>query len=301
MPNTLCHIALQAPLSGLFIPRRLLLWALLGCIIPDLPWVTLKLLLFLDFFNPYDLRLYFTAQASLIFSLLLAASLALFMRHSLKIGVITGANCILHLLLDALQIKWGNGVNLLAPFDWHLLRVDLLWPEHFLITISTLFGLIYLIAMWHPIRNGYCNTTSFYDFSNRIKTCVGFLLLLFYCLAPFLCFDAMHRSDTYYINTMRQKDKRVGKIIAFDRAHYRADTKEIQIYTGETIKMVGTLPPKSGRVSFRGTFTGHDTVRSNSYHHHHNFRDWASTIGLFLTCTLLLQSLVLPGKTHQQP
>lgn len=301
MPNTLCHIALQAPLTGIIFPRRLLIWALAGCIIPDVPWVSLKLLLFLDYFNPYDLRLYFTAQASLFFSLLLTATLSMFVYNSREAVIVAGGNCVLHLFFDALQIKWGNGVHLLAPFDWKMYRLELLWPEHGIVTTCTLFGLIYFLVMWKPICNDLRKTTSFLNFSNNTKHIAGLIFCLAYLLGPLPFFDAMQQSDTYYINTMRHVDKRPGKSIVFDRAHYRVATKEIRIYTGELFKIVGPQPTESGRVSLQGIFVAPNTVFSKSFHYHRDFRDWASITGLFLTCTLLFQSLVLPGIRNRQP
>lgn len=293
MPNTLCHIGIQSPLSGHFIETRELPWVLAGCIIPDLPWIGLKLLLVFELFNPYDLRLFFTAQASLIFCLLLSAGLSTFVRYSRRIFAILAANCFLHLALDSLQIKWGNGVHFLAPFDWKMFGFDLFWPENMLLMILSLFGLIYLIAQWRPIITSTTEGPPIFECKSKVKVGAGVLLLTLYLACPFFCMESMEKSNTYFIQTMKDRSSRPGKGIALDRARYSADKGEIRLYSGEKLTIVGSRPQESGRVSFRGTFLSPDTVLSTNYHYHRDFRDLASLLGLFLTCTLMLQSLIL--------
>ncbi|MBU1985662.1 MAG: hypothetical protein KJ846_00385, partial [Proteobacteria bacterium] len=124
MPNTLVHIGIQGPLNTLFGKGTNPQWMLLGCIIPDIPWILQRILNFIPGIDPYTLRLYSLNQASLFFCLFMAAALALSTRRSLHIFLLLSLNCLLHLLLDATQIKWANGVQLLVPFSWSMLRFD---------------------------------------------------------------------------------------------------------------------------------------------------------------------------------
>lgn len=277
-----------------------LVWVLVGCIIPDLPWVSLKLLLLSEVFNPYLLRLYFTAQASLFFCIFLTAALSLFTTKSTRIFTIVATNTLLHLFIDALQIKWGNGVHFLAPFDWNMFRFDLFWPEHIAVVLFTLFGFIYLATFWTKILASIQVHPQEFIFTNRKKQIMGMFFLFIYLLGPPLFFEPMLRADTYYIKTMSESSSRQGKTVEFDRSNYYSLSKEIRIYSGEKFKIEGEQPVKSGKVSFKGSFSSEDKILSTSYHYHRDYRDFASIIGLLLTCTLLLQSLVLPALKKQK-
>ena len=271
---------------------------IIACVIPDLPWIELKLLLSTQIINPYDLRLYCTAQASLFFCLVLAGGLCLWTQNSVKIFFILGVNSLGHLLLDSLQIKWGNGVNILSPMNWELFHLDIFWPEYTGTVILSTVGFIYLIYNWKTIKgNNPIHITI-----NKKKYALGSLFIALYIIGPLYFIDQLDDADTYFIHTMRNIDERTGKPIKLDRAHYFAGTHEVKTYSGERIKITGKLPQESGRVSFSGVFKDNKTITSKAYHRHNNYRDLASFIGLFMACTLVLQSLVLAkinsNKSH---
>lgn len=297
MPNTLCHIGIQAPLNGYILKNKELLWVVIACIIPDIPWIELKLLLATHTFNPYDLRLYCTAQASLLFCLILAAGLCLWSQNSIKIFFILGANSLFHLILDSLQIKWGNGVNIISPLTWELFHLDIFWPEATGTIILSLAGFIYLIYNWKNIKEN----SPLHLPVNKVKCAAGAALLSLYLIGPLYFTDQLEKADTYFIHTMRQADERAGKPIKLDRAHYFADTHEVKLYSGERLQLTGKLPQTSGRVSFSGIFQDRNTIRSEAYHLHSNYRDIASFIGLFMACTLVLQSLILAKINFNKP
>ena len=292
MPNTLVHIALQGPITGKF-SSAFFAWMLIGCVLPDLPWIGMHLIQPLDLFNPYKLRLYFTAQASLFFCVILAGAIALLMRRSREVFFIIALNTLFHLLLDTLQIKWGNGVNLFAPFDWHLFSLSLIWPENLMTVIVSIFGILYFFFVW---KKATLSVKSEYELElpKGKKLFFALFLTLFYLVGPFLFFPTMERANTYNLTTMLQKESRTGKTISFDRAHYDNKSNEIKIYSGEYIHITGERPKESGRVSFVGIFTSPDTVRANRYHLHKDKRDLASLTGLILTCAFLFNSLLLP-------
>jgi hypothetical protein len=85
MPNTLCHFAVQGPTCRLISKNSAIIWILTGCIIPDIPWMIQRIILPLHLFNPYDLRIYFTLQASLVFCLFLSFAISLFTRKIYQI------------------------------------------------------------------------------------------------------------------------------------------------------------------------------------------------------------------------
>lgn len=274
-----------------------IIWVIIACIIPDLPWVELKLLLATHTFNPYDLRLYCTAQASLLFCLILAGGLCLWTHNSIKIFLILGINSLLHLLLDSLQIKWGNGVNIISPFNWELFHLDIFWPEFSGTIILSAVGFMYLLYNWNRLQAN----TPLYKASGKTKHVAGSLFIALYFLGPLYFMNQLDDADTYFIQTMRNINERTGKPIKLDRAHYNATTHEVKIYSGEKIKITGELPQESGRVSFSGFFQDSNTITSKAFHEHSNYRDLASFIGLFMACALVVQSLVLATINSHKP
>ena len=288
MPNTLCHIGVQLPLNRLIAGRNDLLWVIIACIIPDLPWITLKVLIVTGLFDPYDLRLYCTAQASLFFCLFLSAALACTTRQTGRVFLVLAGNCLLHLLLDPLEIKWGNGVHLLAPTTWTMFHLDLAWPEHPVVLVFTLVGFFLLLFFWKKMVAAPLNIAW-----SPTKWGVGLVFLGFYLAGPLLFLDKLEETDTYYLHTLRLTEERPGKTIEFDRVHYNARDKTVKTFAGERIIVTGSQPDRSGRVSFRGRFLTPGTVAADSFHYHPDERDLASLIGLFMACTLLLHSLLL--------
>ncbi len=301
LPNTLCHIGIQAPLNKMVLGPDRLLWVIIACIIPDLPWIVLTCLIPLEFFDPYNLRLYCTAQASLLFCLFFSAALACCAKQTGKIFIILAGNCSFHLVLDALEIKWGNGVHLFAPFSWTLTQNGTVGPGHPIVLGLTLIGFLYLLLNWR--------SCAAFNSQLRIpgsrKIVIGLLCLSCYLLAPIFALEQLEEANTYNIHTLRMKDQRTGKGIEFDRVHYFVEQQTLQTFAGERIKVIGSQPASSGRVSFRGHFLTPTSFASSSHHYHRDQRDLATLLGLFMTCTLLLQSLILPhfqtAKNNQGP
>ena len=129
MPNTLAHLGLQTLVAAPALRAGEVRWLFLGCVIPDLPWILQRALRGLAVVDLYERRLYAIAQASLAVSLFLCAALAALAARPRRVFVILAASAALHLLLDALQTKWANGVHLAAPFSWQLWNAGLFWPE----------------------------------------------------------------------------------------------------------------------------------------------------------------------------
>ena len=289
MPNTLCHIGIQGPLNGIFLKKEELLWVVIACVIPDVPWIVLKILLATELFNPYDLRLYCTVQASLLFCLVFAGALCFLARHCLKVFFILGVNSFFHLMLDSFQIKWGNGVHIISPMSWQMFHLDFFWPEYRGTLLFSAVGLIYLIYNWNTIKDG----KPLHLGTSRLNYVTCALFFGLYCVGPLYFTSQLDAADTYYIQTMRNTDQRTGKAIKLDRAHYFATKQEVKIYSGERLKLTGKLPPESGRVSFTGVFLDNKTITSHAYHLHKDYRDVASYIGLFMACALVLHSLLI--------
>lgn len=274
----------------LFCRSNYLVWVIIACIIPDLPWIVLKLGIATGLCNPYDLRLYCTTQASLIFCTILSGGLACFSEKPRQIFLLLATNCLFHLLLDSIQIKWANGVHLFIPFSWLATHFDRMWPEHIFTLTFTIFGALYLILVWKKSTGN--------GIQLRLQpgktTTTGLLLITLYLAGPFAFIDTLEKSNFYFINTLRQEENRSGQYIEFDRAHYFAEDNILKTFSGERLTLVGQQPQSSGRVSLKGHFITASVVQVGSFHFHRDFRDIASVLGLLMACTLLFQSLILP-------
>ncbi|MEL6680055.1 MAG: hypothetical protein AAFQ51_15215, partial [Pseudomonadota bacterium] len=149
MPATLGHIGVQALITRGVIRGADFKWILLGCVLPDVPWILQRLTRAgLPSVDVFDLRIYAIVQSSLVFTLILCGACALVARHPLRVFGILAVGALLHLLLDASQTKWANGVILFAPLDWRLVAFGFYWPEDVITLILLLFGLAYAAFAW---------------------------------------------------------------------------------------------------------------------------------------------------------
>ncbi len=281
MPNTLIHIALQAPVSRTAYARVEIPWVLVGIIIPDIPWILQRIAAMTSIGDPFQIRLYCTLQASLFFSLLLALALASFARKPLPVFFVLAAGSLLHLLLDALQIKWANGVHFFVPLSYESTRLGLVWPEHPLGYVLTLAGIVYLLfTLRTMVREGI---------ALRKRPFWPWLVpgLAFYLLLPLFFMTPLERSNSNFLETVGSPSLRQGRPIELDRAFYNAEEQTISLFTGEPVAVEGVLPEKSAVVSLKGEFTAARLIHSHDVHIHHKaYRDKASIAGLAATAAI---------------
>ncbi|MGX9728082.1 MAG: hypothetical protein ACTFAK_12425 [Candidatus Electronema sp. VV] len=229
--------------------------------------------------DPVSLRLYAVIQSSLFFSLLLAAALGLQAAQSRRIFLLLAWNCLLHLLLDPLEIKWGNGSLLTAPFSWQLTSFALFWPEELPSHLLALLGmLIFPAAAWLDRQR------KIHFIYSKERQNAGLLLLLVYILLPFGLFSGPLAADNHFAATILAENRK-GRWIEFDRRPYHAEEQSIFAYSGETLRLVvpsGNLPAQDGTLSVRGRFLSHNEVLLADWHLHRNGRDLRSQIGIFL-------------------
>lgn len=276
MPNTLAHIGAQTLASKACWKGADFRWISVGCIIPDIPWIVQRGVYGLvPGINTYDLRLYSMVQASLFFSLLLCGAFSRLAKESGKIFALLAINCLFHLLLDALQIKWANGVHLFAPFSWKLTDFQLYWPEQKLNYMLSLLGLATLI--FFAVKDG--GRLLLLSFSQKRLT-LSALLVLIYFLSPPLFFHGPLRANNHYIATLQNKASRPGQYVEIDRNLYDPENKKIQLFSGEWLTLTGLPPGKGNILSLQGRFVDEKTVQVQSYHFHSSLRDISSMIGL---------------------
>lgn len=280
MPNTLIHIAVQVPLSRSLFKTSDLSWIIAGTIIPDIPWIFQRIFITTGFFDPYDLRLYCTAQASLLFCLFLCGAISSLTKKPGAVFSILALNSCLHLLLDALQIKWANGVHLFIPFSWNSLSFELLWPEHVIGYLLSALGIVTLCFFLLRMK------TLRVQLNTNPRWSLSIIALLMYLVLPFTVMNQLEKHNPSHVKTLRETSSRAGKTLELDRSFFSANEQTVTTFTRETLSVSGIIPKDSGIYSMKGFFTAADHLQIQQYHKHTNYRDYATIIGLSLSLLL---------------
>jgi len=296
MPDTLAHFGVQILASKAVFRQADVRWIGLGCLLPDLPWILQRAVLPLGLLEPINLRLYVIIQSSLLFCLLLAAAISLQSANSRRIFLLLAWNCLLHLLLDPLEIKWGNGTVLFAPFSWRLTRFAWFWPEQLPSQLLALTGLlIFPITAWRDRQQ------EIHFLKCHKRQSAGLLLLLMYLLLPLCLFNGPLQADSHYAATLRA-EHRTGKKIEFDRRPFRAAEQTLLSYSDEKLLLTGDkLPAQDGILSLQGRFVDQQTILVAAWHFHNRRRDLHSQLGIFLLLSIWLVALFAKRITISKP
>ncbi|ARA94399.1 hypothetical protein AWN76_015400 [Rhodothermaceae bacterium RA] len=293
MPNLLVHLGVQGALSSVAVRDVDLKWVYAGAVVPDVPWIVQRAVLTLaPEVDPYALRYYVDVQASLIVSLLCAGALAMLAAAPRRVAVVMGFNVGLHLILDALQIKWGNGVHLLAPFSWELVNWGMFWPESPLNVVLTLGGLLFVIlTARRAVRRGVPLQKP-----DRRRAVAFGVLAGAYLLLPLWWLDGPREANVHDLETLREPGRRPGQYVEFDRKSCVPLDAEACLLLG-TFRAEGLPLEREARVSVRGVFVDTETIRVLEAHVHHPwFRDVASYLGLLAVMLIWMVWFVLSRR-----
>ncbi len=279
MPNTLAHVGVQALLSRPLLRPEDFKHVLAGLMIPDVPWIVARLARSAPVdVTYYDVLVYTTVQASLVFCLVLAAGLAAFTRAPGRVFLILAGNALLHLLLDATQIKWGSEVHLLAPVSWRPLGFDLFWPEEWPSAVLTLLGLVTALYAWWR----WPASAADLRWPGRRGLALAALALAVYLAAPLALMDGPVRADSRSLGALGAEE-RTGRTVRFDRVAYGIEdgTPFLVAPTREVLRVDPPFWDAPGLVSVQARFVGQDTLRVDTgYRHVPGLRDGATTVGL---------------------
>lgn len=281
MPNTLAHAGVQGLTTRTTVSEADLRWIYLGCVIPDVPWILQRAAhVMVPGVDPYLLRSYVIIQASLLGCVVLSAAAALLAQAFWRTWAILGGNAVLHLGIDAMQTKWGNGVHFLAPFSWDLTNWGLFWPESAVTYGLTAFGLGYILRYWRPSLSETLDLVW-----TRPARWMGLgVVLVGYLALPFLLLPAPIEADTHYLGTLQASENRVGHAVAFDREQYLETQNGAVIeYYGGRVAVEPLEVESPATVSLRGVFIEENQIRATAYHvHAGGLRNYASYLGLAL-------------------
>ena len=281
MPNTLAHFGVQALATKSFDRTADIKWIGLGCIIPDLPWISQRITSATFSVDLLDLRIYCMIQASLFFCLILSGAIAFIVNNPARIFLILSSNCLFHLLLDSLQTKLANGVHLAAPINWQLTKYALFWPESLMTLILTANGFGLILFYGRKDRNYKVHLIF-----RRIRLTTSAALISCYILLPFTFFQGPISANNHYVNTLKNNHHRTAQEIGFDRCYYQKEKSKITAFTGEQFTLINHPQLEEGKVSLIGTFLDQKTIDVKAIHQHGKIREVFSYIGLFMLILL---------------
>lgn len=278
MPNTLAHLGVNALATRGLLRGADLKWIWAGCVLPDLPWIGQRLAnAVLPQALAIDIRAYAIAQSSLFVTLILSAGLALLSRAPGRTFFILSFGSLLHLLLDATQTKWANGVVLFAPLDWRLLNFGLYWPEDAATWALSAFGAAYAAHAFVTER-----PVAPRAWPGLGRGAMSVLCVMLYLGAPLALTPAVEHADLHHVATLRDPETRAGRPIEIDR-NPLTETATLHAWTGEALRLTGDLPPGGTNLSLKGQFTDPGTIAVAEYHvHPPGLRDKLSYAGLLV-------------------
>lgn len=297
MPNTLVHLGIQSVSTKALFREADFKWIAVGCIIPDIPWIIQRIVHAAQTgIDLFDLRQYVIVQASLFCCFLLCGAIALLTAERTRIFLILAGNAFLHLLLDAMQIKWANGVHFFAPFSWQLTSFNLVWPEHAITYGFTAVGFAALV--YFGVRDWKKKVVLILE---RSKYAVAIVLLAAYFILPLLMRFGPDQADNHYIVTLRNSEERSGQYVELDRSRFRSSDNTVEIFSGERIKVTGDRPSQDAILSVKGRFSDRDTIHISAFHVHSPVRDVNTMIGLagvlFIWLTALAKKKITVKKS----
>ena len=292
MPNTLVHFAAQGAASHALWRRVDPRFVYLGCLLPDLPWILRRAVVGFGLeVDAFDLRLYTMALASLAVTLLLAVAIAVATTAPRLVATVLGLNALFHLLLDATEVKFGNGVHLLAPLSWRMTSFDLIPGESPVYFVLALGGA--LLVAWEIARPR--GTAVAFGLRPR-RLAAAAVLFAAYLVAPLPFLGAIEVSGSYSVKTLREVELRPGRAVSLDRTAFLATPAGglVQLWTGERVRATGALPTHDATVSLHGTFLESDVLRIDRLVEHRGNRDWPSYLGLVLLALVFLRGALGP-------
>jgi hypothetical protein len=206
---------------------------------------------------------------------------------------VLGTNALLHLLLDATELKFGNGVHLAAPFSWRMTSFELLPGESPVYLVLAAAGA--LLVAWELARPRNA-IVGFVPTLARLAASAALLAAYFAFPLPFL--GPIEASDSYSVKTLREVEARPGRTVSLDRTAFHATPQGgvVELWTGESVRATGALPARDSTVSLEGTFLAPDLLRLDRLFEHRQNRDWPSYVALLLLAVVWARPLRPPRR-----
>lgn len=233
---------------------------------------------------------YFCVQASLAFSIVLSLAFSSFFVNWRPVALITSLGCAFHLFLDSLQDKWGNGVHLVAPFDWTHFSIGI-WPIEWTVTWLISLGGFAVVLFVHRLKT---DAAVIHVTWLRAASVAG--LLVVYFAAPLAFVDDVINSNSLYLDTISKRSERNGEFVELDRCPVTVEGENVRVksHTGEVFTVVEAPEViRSGTYSFKGHFVSNDRIRLSEWKAHSGLRPIASVTGLAIIAAWMLTVVFL--------
>jgi hypothetical protein len=240
--------------------------------------------------DTFDLRLYTMGLASLAVTLLLAAAVAAVTRAPRRVLAVLGLNALFHLLLDATEVKFGNGVHLLAPLSWRMTSFDLIAGESLVYLALSIGGA--LLVAWEIAREH--RTGAVFDLHPR-RLASAATLVAAYLVAPlpFLAPSGLRQ-------LLGEDAARAGRAAGPGReprphcVPRDSGGRARRTLDGRAGASHGLAADHDASVSLYGTFLETDVLRVDRFVEHRRNRDWPSYLGLLLLALVFLRGALGP-------
>lgn len=279
MPSTLVHLGTQGMFTRALWRPAPLLWVYLGAVLPDLPWILQRAIkAAVPSVDLASLRLYAVSQASLLGCLVLAAAIGAIATRWRVVFALLGGGALLHLLLDAVEIKWANGVLPFAPLDWRPWQLGWFWSDSWAAIAWTALALAWVA--WHG-REAWDESPRVAP--SRRRRAIGAVLLLVWLLLPLTMMAGARRGDVHFVRTLEEVAERPGRPVELYKAHAweRPGRDVVETLEREELTIEGLELEGHQRVSIRGRFVDETTIRVDEAHvHAPGWRDLGSYVGL---------------------
>jgi hypothetical protein len=236
---------------------------LLGATWPDVPWMALRVL---DLWSPDELRiplrLYAQAFHTPLMCLWGGLIFACFMQRPRPQALAFIGAAWFHLVLDAFQTRYGNGVALLYPFSWRVYDFELFWPDGtiglILLAMSTA---VVLHAFWKGLEPLHLRRPSWL----RVTA-----LTLGYLLMPLATWHAAFDANVFNALFIYFPSALEGKEVGFER-NALVSSKPPRLRTWYDHHLALDQVPDEARpgdvVSLRGTY-GEGQLKVRQFHIH---------------------------------
>ena len=263
-----------------------------GCVIPDLPWIVWRLVNTMGFsFEPISAYAYLIAQASLVGCFFACVAFGFLFTNFRLVAAFALLGCLLHLVLDSLQDKWGNGVHLFAPYNWKILSVGIFQIDSVVIYLLAFAGIIPFLFVTKVRQDAILLCV------NPVRLAICCICFIAYFLVPFPYINSVVASDSRYLQTLENKNERRGKLLELDRESVSIveDTWHITTHTGEVLAIMNPDASMNDgdTYSIRAEFLDQRKIWLIDWKRHSGIRDMPSYAGLLAIVCWMSAVLIL--------
>jgi len=289
MPDLLSHFGAGYLVSRWSVRRSDVPLILGGSLLPDVGWIARRALHGLFSTDSIALSVWLIPWHTPWVLLLGCATLALICRTPVRaFSILYGVSWV-HLLLDASQTRFGNGVLFLYPLSMRETSWHLFWPESpvnhalaigsFILLLGLLFGLVDgpLTVGWAPSRASEGGQPS-----RRRRLFLSLIFVLAAVATVSLTRARLVEENVFNLRFVTDPSAFEGRRIALDRSLVVGDAPpRLRTFNGRQFLLTGDLDVNPGdTISLEGTYGGGRIAVQRYHKHQEELRSLYSLVGL---------------------